>query len=85
MRYACTTLAGSGKRLSQIGLGTWQFGSTEWGYGPAYDGREAAAIVRRALELGITVFDTAEIYGRGRSEQIPVSYTHLTLPTNREV
>ncbi|MBK7723149.1 MAG: aldo/keto reductase [Austwickia sp.] len=70
MRYACTTLAGSGKRLSQIGLGTWQFGSTEWGYGPAYDGREAAAIVRRALELGITVFDTAEIYGRGRSEQI---------------
>ncbi len=59
-----------GEHLSRIGLGTWQFGSSEWGYGDDYDNGEAAAIVRRALELGITVFDTAEIYGRGRSEQI---------------
>lgn len=56
--------------VSQIGLGTWQFGSHEWGYGPEYDDREASAIVRRSLELGVTTFDTAEIYGRGRSEQI---------------
>lgn len=59
-----------GEHLSRIGLGTWQFGSREWGYGDAYDTREAAAIVRRALDLGITVFDTAEAYGRGRSEEI---------------
>jgi aryl-alcohol dehydrogenase-like predicted oxidoreductase len=57
-------------RLSRIGLGTWQFGSREWGYGPEYAGREARAIVSRALELGITVFDTAEVYGFGRSERI---------------
>ena len=57
--------------VSQIGLGTWQFGSgREWGYGPDYDDHEAAAIVRRALELGVTLFDTAEIYGRGASERI---------------
>jgi len=58
------------KRISKIGLGTWQFGSREWGYGEAYAGSEAKAIVRRALELGVTLFDTAEIYGFGRSERI---------------
>jgi aryl-alcohol dehydrogenase-like predicted oxidoreductase len=57
-------------KLSLIGLGTWQFGSRDWGYGPTYAGQEARAIVRRALELGVTVFDTAEIYGFGRSERI---------------
>ena len=56
--------------VSQIGLGTWQFGSREWGYGPGYDERKAAAIVARALELGVTLFDTAELYGNGRSERI---------------
>ncbi|HYS31777.1 MAG TPA: aldo/keto reductase, partial [Streptosporangiaceae bacterium] len=56
--------------ISKIGLGTWQFGSREWGYGDAYAGSGAAAIVRRALELGVTLFDTAEIYGFGRSERI---------------
>jgi aryl-alcohol dehydrogenase-like predicted oxidoreductase len=57
-------------RISRIGLGTWQFGSREWGYGSSYAGQEAHAIVRRALELGVTLFDTAEIYGFGRSERI---------------
>ncbi|SNS66893.1 Predicted oxidoreductase [Geodermatophilus pulveris] len=57
-------------RVSRIGLGTWQFGSREWGYGDAYASGEAAAIVRRARELGITLFDTAEVYGFGRSERI---------------
>jgi aryl-alcohol dehydrogenase-like predicted oxidoreductase len=57
-------------KISKIGLGTWQFGSREWGYGESYAGQEARAIVRRALELGISLFDTAEIYGFGRSERI---------------
>ncbi len=61
---------GTAKKISKIGLGTWQFGSREWGYGDAYAGSGAAAIVRRALELGVTLFDTAEIYGFGRSERI---------------
>jgi aryl-alcohol dehydrogenase-like predicted oxidoreductase len=56
--------------ISRIGLGTWQFGSREWGYGSSYAGQEARDIVRRALELGVTLFDTAEIYGFGRSERI---------------
>lgn len=58
------------KRISKIGLGTLQFGSMAWGYGESYDQRESLAIVRRALELGVTLFDTAEIYSAGRSEQI---------------
>ncbi len=61
---------GTSKRISKIGLGTWQFGSREWGYGDRYAGEVAQAIVARALELGITLFDTAEIYGFGRSERI---------------
>jgi aryl-alcohol dehydrogenase-like predicted oxidoreductase len=57
-------------RVSRIGLGTWQFGSREWGYGAAYADATAGSIVRRARELGVTLFDTAEIYGFGRSERI---------------
>ncbi len=53
-----------------MGLGTWQFGSREWGYGEGYASRTAAEIVTRARELGVTLFDTAEIYGFGRSERI---------------
>lgn len=59
-----------GATVSAIGLGTWQFGSREWGYGRDYDEHEAPAIVRRALELGITFIDTAEAYGPGASERI---------------
>ena len=54
---------GADKRVSKVGLGTHQFGSAEWGYGEQYAEREARAIVRRALDLGVTLFDTAEIYG----------------------
>jgi len=57
-------------RLSVIGLGTWQFGSREWGYGSTYAEDTAPEIVRRAIELGVTLIDTAEIYGFGRSERI---------------
>lgn len=71
MRYVEGIRAGSpAKRYSRIGLGTWQFGSKEWGYGGGYDDAECGRIVARARELGITVFDTAEVYGFGRSERI---------------
>ncbi|MBS4730099.1 aldo/keto reductase [Mycobacterium sp. SM1] len=57
-------------KVSRIGLGTWQFGSLEWGYGKRYAAGTARDIVRRALTLGVTLFDTAEIYGLGKSERI---------------
>jgi len=57
-------------KVSRIGLGTWQFGSTEWGYGDSYASGAARDIVQRALDLGVTLFDTAEVYGLGKSERI---------------
>ena len=57
-------------RISKIGLGTWQFGAREWGYGEEYAGRVTRDIVQRAVDLGVTLFDTAEMYGFGRSERI---------------
>ena len=66
MKYVET----GGVRVSAIGLGTWQFGSMEWGYGSRYASEDAKAIVHRALELGVNLIDTAEIYGQGRSERI---------------
>src|SRR5438552_5185115 len=60
----------NGVRLSVIGLGTWQFGSKDWGYGESYAEGEAARITQRALDLGVNLIDTAEIYGRGNSEII---------------
>jgi len=59
----------AGVRLSVIGLGTWQFGSTEWGYGRSFAEGEALRITQRALDLGINLIDTAEVYGFGRSER----------------
>src|SRR5215207_8577090 len=66
MRY----VEADGLRVSAIGLGTWQFGTREWGYGHEYAHDVAPRLVERALELGITLLDTAEIYGPGTSEHI---------------
>ncbi len=62
-------VAGLGQ-VSRVGLGTWQFGSREWGYGDSYASGAARDIVVRARELGVTLFDTAEVYGTGKSERI---------------
>ena len=58
------------QKVSAIGLGIWQFGEAGWGWGTELDHEEAMRIVHRALELGINFFDTAEVYGHGRSEEI---------------
>ena len=58
------------QKVSAIGLGTWQFGEAGWGWGTELDQKEAIRIVHRALELGINFFDTAAVYGNGRSEEI---------------
>ena len=60
----------AGLRLSAIGLGCWQFGSRDWGYGKAYGETTAVQLVHRALDLGVNLVDTAEIYARGVSEAI---------------
>ena len=59
-----TVLLPSGKRVSAFGLGTWRFGE---------DGGKRAeeiATLRLGLDLGVTLIDTAEMYGEGRSEEL---------------
>lgn len=64
-------VGGSGLKASVIGLGTWQWGSrVYWGYGRTYGRKEMEAILYQALEHGINLFDTAEIYGWGASERL---------------
>ncbi len=50
-----------------VGVGAWQLGGRLWG--PAGLG-EALEVVSAALELGVALFDTAELYGMGRSEEL---------------
>ncbi len=57
MRYV--SLAGA--EVSVIGLGAWQFGSRGWGWGRVFGGREALAIVERAIEAGSSLFDTSAV------------------------
>jgi len=59
-----------GLRVSVIGLGAWQFGSPEWGWGSQFGPAEALAVVDRARALGVTLIDTAEHYGHGDSERL---------------
>ncbi|MEM4412376.1 MAG: aldo/keto reductase, partial [Thermofilum sp.] len=61
-----TILGKTGERVSRIGLGAWQF-SEAWG---ALDFEAAKAVVRRAVELGVNFFDTAMVYGNGKSEKL---------------
>ncbi len=68
MKYI--TLGTSDLKVSAIGLGGWQFGSKGWGYGSDFHRNDVIAIIQRALDLGVNFIDTAEIYGRGKSEEI---------------
>jgi aryl-alcohol dehydrogenase-like predicted oxidoreductase len=54
-----------GRSVSVIGLGTWQLGA-DWG---EVDPGAAEATLEAAIDAGITFFDTADVYGDGRSEQ----------------
>jgi aryl-alcohol dehydrogenase-like predicted oxidoreductase len=63
-------LGKSGIKISAVGLGTWQWGSREWGWGRNYGKKEVLEAFQKALEVDINFIDTAEIYGRGKSEQL---------------
>lgn len=60
----------SGQHASVIGLGTWQLGA-DWG---DVDDKEALAVLEAAAESGVTFYDTADVYGDGRSEQTIASF-----------
>ena len=67
-------LGRTGLQVSEVGFGGWAIGGDNpahaWGsYGPVDDDASRMAI-RRALELGVTLFDTADVYGHGHSEML---------------
>jgi len=57
----------TGRHVSEVGLGTWQLGGTEWG---SVSDEQALDTLRAAAEAGMTFLDTADIYGLGRSETL---------------
>ncbi|MEV6114432.1 aldo/keto reductase [Streptomyces sp. NPDC052109] len=60
----------SGQWASVVGLGTWQLGA-DWG---DVDDKEALSVLEAAAEAGVTFFDTADVYGDGRSEETIASF-----------
>jgi len=60
-------LGRTGVTVSALCFGCWEIGGLFWG---RIDARKAAALVRKAMDLGVTTFDTSDAYGNGRSEVI---------------
>ena len=56
----------TGRKVSVIGLGCWQFGG-DWG---EVSDKSALDVLSSAVESGVTLIDTADVYGDGRSEQL---------------
>lgn len=70
MRYR--RLGQTALEISEIGFGAWGIGGASAGavsYGPTDDGESLRAL-RRAFDLGVTFYDTADLYGHGHSEQL---------------
>ena len=62
-------LGSQGPEISVIGFGAWEAGlSSEWGEAPPTE--QVVAAIRRAYDDGIDWIDTAEVYGKGRSEEL---------------
>src|SRR5687767_14656539 len=60
-------LGNSGLAVSALGLGCM---GLSFGFGPATDRQEAVSLIRSAVDLGVTFFDTAEIYGPYTNEEV---------------
>jgi len=60
-------LGRTGRTVSEVSLGTWQLGGSDWG---DVSDEAAIGILRRAVELGVNLLDTADVYGAGRSEAL---------------
>lgn len=61
------TLGNSGLAVSALGLGCM---GLSYGYGPATDKQQAIALIRAAVDRGVTFFDTAEVYGPFINEEV---------------
>lgn len=65
-----TSLGSSGLKVSRIALGCLSFSATQRDHGWTLDETAAEPLFRQAVDLGITLWDTANVYGQGSSEEI---------------
>ncbi len=64
-------LGATGIRVGSVGVGVWSWGDRwYWGYGRSYGLKDVRGAFEESLRAGATLFDTAELYGFGRSERI---------------
>ena len=58
-------------QLSEVGMGCWAIGGNRFGnsYGPT-DDTESLKAIKKAIAMGCTLFDTADVYGHGHSEEL---------------
>jgi aryl-alcohol dehydrogenase-like predicted oxidoreductase len=69
-QFDLVSLGKTSIRVTPVGLGAWQWGDTMmWSYGSGYGEAEIRAAYGAAIAAGINFFDTAELYGRGKSER----------------
>jgi aryl-alcohol dehydrogenase-like predicted oxidoreductase len=61
------TMGTSDLTISAIGFGCWEMGGNQYG---DVDDQEEMRAVHRAIDLGVTLVDTAAIYGHGHSEEV---------------
>jgi aryl-alcohol dehydrogenase-like predicted oxidoreductase len=65
------TIGQGGIATAPLGVGTWAWGDSRlWGYGKGYGREDLTRAFEASVAAGVTLFDTAEIYGRGESERI---------------
>lgn len=64
------TLGVNGPRVPAVGVGTWQWGDKMyWGFGNDFAEKDVWEAFDESVRAGLTFFDTAEVYGSGRSER----------------
>lgn len=70
----------SGREVSEVGIGTWQLGGTEWGDVPE---EQALEVLYAAAGEDVTFIDTADIYGGGRSEKLIAKFLATQVDPSR--
>ena len=68
---ATVSLGNNGPQVTPLGVGTWSWGdSLFWDYGKGYDQSQVREAFQASVAANITLFDTAEVYGLGKSERL---------------
>lgn len=77
MNTTSISLGKNGPQVTPLGVGTWSWGDRLfWDYGKTYDETQVKEAFHASLEAGVTLFDTAEVYGLGESERLLGRFTN---------